>query len=75
MTEAVTINNKELAILCDIVGGWGAIKRLLFVPAPGFSAHFLTSDSSWVRRTSTRSFRHEIPAHNEDRDSFCPAQL
>ena len=22
MTEAVTINNQELAILCDIVGGW-----------------------------------------------------
>jgi hypothetical protein len=23
MTEAVTITNEELAILCDIVGGWG----------------------------------------------------
>jgi hypothetical protein len=23
MTEAVIINNQELAILCDIVGGWG----------------------------------------------------
>jgi hypothetical protein len=23
MTEAVTINNEELAILCDIVSGWG----------------------------------------------------
>jgi hypothetical protein len=22
MTEAVTINDQELAILCDIVGGW-----------------------------------------------------
>jgi hypothetical protein len=26
MTEAVTINNEELAILCDIVSGWG-VKR------------------------------------------------
>jgi hypothetical protein len=26
MTEAVTINNEELAILCDIVSGWGAKK-------------------------------------------------
>jgi hypothetical protein len=26
MTEAVTINNEELAILCDIVSGWGAEK-------------------------------------------------
>jgi hypothetical protein len=24
MTEAFTINNEELAILCDFVGGWGA---------------------------------------------------
>jgi hypothetical protein len=23
MAEAVTINNEELAILCDIVSGWG----------------------------------------------------
>ena len=23
ITEAVTITNEELAILCDIVGGWG----------------------------------------------------
>jgi hypothetical protein len=23
MGEAVTITNEELAILCDIVGGWG----------------------------------------------------
>ena len=26
MTEAVTINNEELAILCDIVSGWGVKK-------------------------------------------------
>jgi hypothetical protein len=26
MTEAVTINNEELAILCDIVSGWGVRK-------------------------------------------------
>jgi hypothetical protein len=26
MTEAVTINNEELAILCDIVSGWGVEK-------------------------------------------------
>ena len=26
MTEAVTINNEELAILCDIVGGWSVKK-------------------------------------------------
>ena len=26
MTEAVTINNDELAILCDIVSGWGVEK-------------------------------------------------
>ena len=26
MTEAVIITNEELAILCDIVGGWG-VKR------------------------------------------------
>ena len=26
MTEAVTINNEELAILCDIVCGWGVKK-------------------------------------------------
>ena len=26
MTEAVTINNEELAILCDIVGGWSVNK-------------------------------------------------
>jgi hypothetical protein len=26
MTEAVTINNEELAILCDIVSGWGIKK-------------------------------------------------
>jgi hypothetical protein len=24
MTEAFTISNEELAILCDFVGGWGA---------------------------------------------------
>ena len=24
MTEVFTINNEELAILCDFVGGWGA---------------------------------------------------
>jgi hypothetical protein len=24
MTEAFTIGNEELAILCDFVGGWGA---------------------------------------------------
>jgi hypothetical protein len=23
MTDAITINNEELAILCDIVSGWG----------------------------------------------------
>ena len=28
MTEAVTINNEELAILCDIVSGWGVKKCL-----------------------------------------------
>ena len=27
MTEAATINNEELAILCDIVSGWGVKKR------------------------------------------------
>ena len=26
MTEAVTIDNDELAILCDIVSGWGVKK-------------------------------------------------
>jgi len=26
MTEAVTINNEELVILCDIVSGWGVEK-------------------------------------------------
>ena len=26
MTEAVTINNEELAILCGIVSGWGVKK-------------------------------------------------
>ena len=26
MTEAVTINNEELAILCDIVSGWSVEK-------------------------------------------------
>jgi hypothetical protein len=26
MTEAVTINNEELAILCDIVSGWNVKK-------------------------------------------------
>jgi hypothetical protein len=26
MTEAVTIDNEELAILCDIVSGWGVKK-------------------------------------------------
>ena len=26
MTEAFTINNEELAILCDIVSGWGVKK-------------------------------------------------
>jgi hypothetical protein len=26
MTEAITINNEELAILCDIVSGWGVKK-------------------------------------------------
>jgi hypothetical protein len=26
MTEAVAINNEELAILCDIVSGWGVKK-------------------------------------------------
>jgi hypothetical protein len=26
MTEAVTIGNEELAILCDIVSGWGVKK-------------------------------------------------
>jgi hypothetical protein len=26
MTEAVTINNEELAILCDIVSGWSVKK-------------------------------------------------
>ena len=26
MTEAVTINNDELAISCDIVSGWGVQK-------------------------------------------------
>lgn len=26
MPEAVTINNEELAILCDIVSGWGVQK-------------------------------------------------
>jgi hypothetical protein len=26
MTEAVSINNEELAILCDIVSGWGVKK-------------------------------------------------
>ena len=26
MTEAVTISNEELAILCDIVSGWGVKK-------------------------------------------------
>ena len=26
MTDAITINNEELAILCDIVSGWGVKK-------------------------------------------------
>ena len=26
MTEAVTINNEEFSILCDIVSGWGVRK-------------------------------------------------
>jgi hypothetical protein len=26
MTEAVAINNEELAILCDVVSGWGVKK-------------------------------------------------
>jgi len=27
MTETVTINNEELAILCDLMSGWG-VKRI-----------------------------------------------
>jgi hypothetical protein len=26
MTDAITINNEELAILCDLVSGWGVKK-------------------------------------------------
>ena len=29
MTEAVTIDNEELAILCDIVSGWPYILTLI----------------------------------------------
>ena len=36
MTEAVTISNEELAILCDIVAGW-SVKQ----------AENLDADSAW----------------------------
>jgi hypothetical protein len=70
MTEAVTIDNEELAILCDIVSGWGVRK---WVENPGAAKKQSLDDSSRVRRTSKHSFRHDIPAHSQDRDSFCPA--
>lgn len=71
MTEGVTINNEELAILCDIVSGWG-VKKWAEDPA-AVKAAAGSSNSSWIRRTSTRGFRHEISAHNQSRDSLCSA--
>ena len=37
MTEAVTIDNDELAILCDIVSGWGVKNgpKIRVQPRPG----------------------------------------
>ena len=40
MTEAATINNEELAILCDIVSGWG-VKKWAENPGAAKSSHLI----------------------------------
>ena len=56
MTEAVTIDNDELAILCDIVSGWGVKK---WAENPGAAKkQALSRLIARICRTNTRTVRH-----------------
>jgi hypothetical protein len=69
MTEAVIITNEELAILCDIVGGWSS---KLAGNADTDKQHALdrliaNGLSSWLT-----DLRYKIPTHRQNRATFHP---
>jgi hypothetical protein len=70
MTEAVTINNEELAILCDIVSGWGVKKWAENLGAAKKQSLDRLIAHGYVEPVHEASARRY---HYQDRDSFCPA--
>jgi hypothetical protein len=72
MTEAVTINNEELAILCDIVSGWG-VKKWAENPDTAKKQALDRLIAHGYVQSAQESFRYKISTYNQDRDSFRPA--
>ena len=63
MGEAVTISNEELAILCDIVSGWGAKSTITLQTNKRQALDRLIANG--FCRAGSR-LRYEIPTHSKD---------
>ena len=68
MTEAVTITNEELAILCDIVAGW-SVKRAANLDADKRLALDRLIANGFVE-PGERSPHYRIPTHRQNGDPF-----
>ena len=68
MTDAVTVTNEELAILCDIVAGW-SVKRVENLDADKRLALDRLIANGFVEQARW-TLRYKLPTHRQNRTAF-----
>jgi hypothetical protein len=64
MTEAVTITSDELALLCDIVGGWSP--RVTDNPNADKQQALHRLIANGICRAGEWTLHHTVPTHRQD---------